>query len=219
MHGEQRITAASVAASHRQYPILMGPNAWCFCRLCTPEMGTRDFVLCSWEHPEEDLCYTQGSHSQMHVWRKETLLHFLIALASSNHDQTGTQEAPSEHKETLFCCEDDQALEQVALRGCTVSILGGFQGYPKGIWPCFWATSSRWPCLSRGVWPDDLQRSLSTSNILWFYESSKLSSSKTCYEIIVIINESLLWLFQLKHFVGLFFSKWKASCHHSGFGF
>ena len=34
-----------------------------------------------------------------------------------------TQEVPSEHQETIFYCEDDQALEQVAQRGCGVSLL------------------------------------------------------------------------------------------------
>lgn len=31
--------------------------------------------------------------------------------------------------------------------------------YTKAVWAWSWATDSRWPCLSRGVWPDDLQRS------------------------------------------------------------
>ena len=154
-------------------------------RLCTPEMRTRDFLLCSWQHPEEFFCYTQGSHSQMHFWSNETLLHFLNAFAFYNHGLTETQEAPSEHKEILFCCEGEKALEQISRRNW-----GGFQGYPKAIWTWSWATMSKWLCLSRGVGSDDLQRSLPTSTILWCCESKKLSSGKTCCEVVSIIDES-----------------------------
>ena len=41
--------------------------------------------------------------------------------------QTGTQEVPFEHQETLFHCEGDGALAQVAQGGCGVSILGDTQ--------------------------------------------------------------------------------------------
>ena len=41
--------------------------------------------------------------------------------------QIETQEAPPEHQETFFYCEGGQALEQVAQRGCGVSILGEVQ--------------------------------------------------------------------------------------------
>ncbi|KAK4818637.1 hypothetical protein QYF61_016608 [Mycteria americana] len=41
--------------------------------------------------------------------------------------QTETQQGPSEHQETLFDCEGDRALAQVALRACGVSILGDTQ--------------------------------------------------------------------------------------------
>lgn len=34
-----------------------------------------------------------------------------------------TQEVPSEDQKTFFCCEGEQALEQVAQRGCGVSLL------------------------------------------------------------------------------------------------
>lgn len=46
-------------------------------------------------------------------------------------------------------------LEQVTQRDCGVSILAGVQKP--------WASSSRWPCSSRGLGPHDLQRSLPTS--------------------------------------------------------
>ncbi|KFQ76077.1 Transportin-1, partial [Phoenicopterus ruber ruber] len=39
--------------------------------------------------------------------------------------QTETQKVPSEHQETLFYCESDQALAQVAYTGDGVCILGG----------------------------------------------------------------------------------------------
>ena len=41
--------------------------------------------------------------------------------------QTETQEALSEHQEALSYCDGDQALEQVAQRGCGISILGDTQ--------------------------------------------------------------------------------------------
>ena len=41
--------------------------------------------------------------------------------------QTEAQEAPSEHQETFFHCEHDQALEQIAEGGCGVSICGDIQ--------------------------------------------------------------------------------------------
>lgn len=64
----------------------------------------------------------------MHFWNNETLLHFLIAFAFSNHGQNETEEAPSEHKETLFYCVGDEALEQIVQRACAVFILVGLQG-------------------------------------------------------------------------------------------
>lgn len=45
--------------------------------------------------------------------------------------------------------------------------------YSKAIWRWSWATGSRCVCLSSGVGPVDLQRSLSTSAILWFCSSSE----------------------------------------------
>lgn len=71
--------------------------------------------------------------------------------------------------------ESDQVLVQVTQGGCGLSILGDIK--TSG-----WATGSRWPCLSRGVGPDDLWRSFPTSTILcdsfpnfiprkWFYLS------------------------------------------------
>ena len=40
--------------------------------------------------------------------------------------------------------------------------------YSKPVWTWSWTTGSRWPCLIKGVGPDDLQRSLPTSVSLWF---------------------------------------------------
>lgn len=37
-------------------------------------------------------------------------------------------------------------------------------------WICAWVTCSRWPCLGRWVGLDDLQKSLLTIIILWFYD-------------------------------------------------
>ena len=52
--------------------------------------------------------------------------------------QTEMQEVPSEHRETLFYCEGDRALAQVAQRGYEVSITGDiqkswFSWYSKGM--------------------------------------------------------------------------------------
>jgi len=38
--------------------------------------------------------------------------------------------------------------------------------YAKAIWTCSWAAGSTWPCLSKGVWPDALQRTLPASTLL-----------------------------------------------------
>ena len=40
--------------------------------------------------------------------------------------------------------------------------------YSKAVWTWSWVTGCRWSCLSSGVGPDDLQKSLPTSSILWF---------------------------------------------------
>ncbi|KAJ7406078.1 hypothetical protein WISP_136220 [Willisornis vidua] len=42
-------------------------------------------------------------------------------MLNATQRQIETQEVPSEHQETLFYCQDDAALEQVAQRGCGVS--------------------------------------------------------------------------------------------------
>lgn len=41
--------------------------------------------------------------------------------------RTEIQETPLKHKKTLFCCKVGQTSEQVAERGCEVSILGDTQ--------------------------------------------------------------------------------------------
>ena len=85
-----------------------------------------------------------------------------------------------------------------------------------------WATNSRWPCLNRGVGPNDLQRSLLTPTILWTYSlksgvfwictqpvttqtafqflfctSRKLSSYQSCTQILVLKLKSwpCKWVF------------------------
>lgn len=57
------------------------------------------------------------------------------------------------------------------------------RGYPQRLWSLqplryskavrtwSWVTISSWPCLSRRVGPDGLQRSLPASTILWFWDS------------------------------------------------
>jgi len=42
--------------------------------------------------------------------------------------------------------------------------------YWKAVWTQSRATGFRWPCLSRGAGPHNLQRCLPTSTILWFSE-------------------------------------------------
>ena len=72
-----------------------------------------------------------------------------------------------EHQETLFDCEGDRALAQVAQGGCGVSLLGDTQK-PSG-------HSPGQPALGHpagaGVGPDDFQRSLPTSVTLGFCDS------------------------------------------------
>lgn len=43
--------------------------------------------------------------------------------------------------------------------------------YLNATWTWSWVTSSRWSCLSRKLGPDDLQKSIPTSTILWFFVS------------------------------------------------
>lgn len=46
---------------------------------------------------------------------------------------------------------------------------GGCGHVPKPIRTLLWAAWSRWPCLSRVAGPDNLQKSLPTSAILWYW--------------------------------------------------
>ena len=48
--------------------------------------------------------------------------------------------------------------------------------YSKPTWTWSCAACCRWHCFSRGVGPDDLQRSLPAPNILWFCDSVKQES-------------------------------------------
>ncbi|KAK4817922.1 hypothetical protein QYF61_002763 [Mycteria americana] len=76
--------------------------------------------------------------------------------------QTETQEGPTERLETLFYCEGDRALAQIAQGGCGVSILGDVQKPLNMV-----LGSLLWVALlEQGVGPDDLQRFLPTSAIL-----------------------------------------------------
>lgn len=77
--------------------------------------------------------------------------------------QNETREAPSEHQETFYHCKGDQALAQVSQRGCGVSLVGDAKKL-SGHVPRQPVLGG--PCLSSGVGPDDVQRSLSTSAIL-----------------------------------------------------
>lgn len=53
--------------------------------------------------------------------------------------------------------------------------------YLKDVWTWLWASRSMWSRLSRGVGAHDIQRSLSTSVILWFCETGK---SRTNFELL-----------------------------------
>ena len=63
------------------------------------------------------------------VQRRQTQALFSAAQWQDQRQwvQTKAQEIPSEHEETLFHCEGNQGLAQVACGGCVVSILGGIQ--------------------------------------------------------------------------------------------
>lgn len=70
-------------------------------------------------------------------------------------------EVPFQHQETHFYCEDDKVLEQVAWKDCGVSIPGDIQ---KLLWH-FWASYSRWPCLSTVLGHYELHWSLQSSGV------------------------------------------------------
>ncbi|KAK4822926.1 hypothetical protein QYF61_023426, partial [Mycteria americana] len=61
--------------------------------------------------------------------------------------QTETQAVLSEHMETLFYCEGDQALAQIVQTGCGVTIFGDTHSkaiwrYSKAVWICSWSAGS-----------------------------------------------------------------------------
>lgn len=61
----------------------------------------------------------------------------------------------------FFCCESDWELAQVAQEGCGITLLRDIQKSSG-------CRGENWPYLRSGAGPDDLQRSLPTSIILWF---------------------------------------------------
>lgn len=46
------------------------------------------------------------------------------------------------------------------------------QRYSKAFWTFSWAIGYRWSYLSRGLGPDNLQRSIPTSTMPWYYKTS-----------------------------------------------
>ena len=68
-----------------------------------------------------------------------------------------------EHQETLFCCEDDRALAQVAQGGCGVSTPGDIQKLP-GHSPGQLALAG--PASTR--WPPEVPSNFKHSVFLWF---------------------------------------------------
>lgn len=81
-----------------------------------------------------------------------------------------TQAAPSEDQEEHFYFEGDWALEQVSQRGCSLIPWR----CSKSIWSR--TTAVKWPCLSKEVGPEDVQRSLPIWAILWISLSVKLDN-------------------------------------------
>lgn len=87
---------------------------------------------------------------------------------------TETQEIPfQKKKKPLFYCEVDQTLEQAVQKISRVSILGDVQN-PTGHKV---QVDLIEPTLSRWVGLSNLQRSLTTSAVLWVGDSMKLDSS------------------------------------------
>lgn len=76
--------------------------------------------------------------------------------------QTGVQEVPSEHQETLLYCENAQALSQVAQGYGGIWSLCPWR-YSKATWAWSWATGPQWPCLGSEVGLNDLHRSFNCS--------------------------------------------------------
>jgi len=71
--------------------------------------------------------------------------------------------------------------------------------YSKPTWTRSYAACSGWPCFSRGVGPDDPQRSLPTPNILWFCDHRQLYSNMGLH-IDVHIYTCIcvcIWLYQM----------------------
>lgn len=81
--------------------------------------------------------------------------------------QAERQEIPFDCQEAFFQCGGDSTDT-----GCPQRLQSLYPWrYSKTIWTWSWTTSSRWPCLSKGHWPEDLQRCLPISNIfILFFE-------------------------------------------------
>jgi len=97
---------------------------------------------------------------------------------------TETQEVPSERQGTRCHCEGDWALAQVSQGHGAPSILGENSA---AIWEWSWATGSTWPCLSRVVGADDLQRSVPTPTIQSFCDllgERKVQSERSPYSVV-----------------------------------
>jgi len=68
---------------------------------------------------------------------------FQLCPVTGPEAQTETQVMLFEHQETLFHCEGNWALAQVAHSTGRISHFG----YMQKVCSWSWATSSRWPCL------------------------------------------------------------------------
>ena len=101
-----------------------------------------------------------------------------------------------------FCDKSTVTLEQVAWKGCGVSILGDIQN-PAGHGQPALAK----PALSRGVGLGDLQRSLPTSAVLWFYSPNWTWKKEKyiTYPCFTILNAHML---PLLYFSGTNFIVW-----------
>ena len=71
---------------------------------------------------------------------------------------------PGTSGNTCFYCECDWALAGIGYSGRLWSLCPW--RYSRAVWTWSWATSCRWPCLSRGFILGDLQRFLPTSPTL-----------------------------------------------------
>ena len=135
-------------------------------------------------------------------WVGQALLSGAKWQNEGQRTQTRTQGVPSEHGKELYS-EGDRAQEQAAWGGCGVSFSGDIQNLPGRfpMWPSVQVLLYR-TSFSRGLGLDELQRSLPTPTVLWFW--------KYCPQILYS-NQVLVLIWSFIGVSGYHYSCWAAS--------